>query len=93
MIIPGLPQRAFSSATAASTAFWNLASSAASEAGSDERMSTSIQASNGIELTDVPPPMRPTLNVVFGSCGTWNSAIFAIARPSAPIGLAMPNAP
>ena len=33
-------------------------------------MSTSIQASNGMELTDVPPPMRPTLKVVLGSRGT-----------------------
>ena len=30
-------------------------------------MSTSAQASKGMELTDVPPPIRPTLNVVFGS--------------------------
>ena len=37
----------------------------------------------GIALTDVPPPMRPTLNVVFGSRGTSKSAMFAIARPSA----------
>ena len=56
-------------------------------------MSTSIQPSNGIEFTDVPPPTRPTLNVVFGCFGTWISLIFAIARPIAPIGLAMPNAP
>ena len=56
-------------------------------------MSTSIQPSNGIELTDVPPPTRPTLNVVFGERGTCISLIFAIARPMAPIGLAMPNAP
>ena len=47
-----------------------FASTAASDAGSDDRMSTSIQPSNGIEFTDVPPPMRPTLNVVFGCFGT-----------------------
>jgi hypothetical protein len=28
----------------------------ASDAGSDDRMSSSIQPSNGIEFTDVPPP-------------------------------------
>ena len=90
---PGLPHRAFSSATAASIAFWMFASTAASDAGSDERMSSSIQPSNGIEFTDVPPPIRPTLKVVFGCFGTWISWIFAIARPIAPIGFAMPNAP
>ncbi len=56
-------------------------------------MSTSIQPSNGIEFTEVPPPTRPTLNVVFGSVGTWNSAIFAMARPIASIGFARPKAP
>ena len=56
--------------------------------GSDDRMSTSIQPSNGIEFTEVPPPTRPTLNVVFGCCGTCISSIFAIARPIAPIGFA-----
>ena len=34
-------------------------------------MSTSIQLSNGIEFTDVPPPITPTLKVVFGDAGTW----------------------
>ena len=33
-------------------------------------MSTSMLTSTGIELTDVPPPTTPTLNVVFGSTGT-----------------------
>ena len=42
---------------------------------SAERMSTSIHASNGIAFTEVPPPTRPTLNVVFGSRGTWKSPI------------------
>ena len=49
-------------------------------------MSISIQASNGMALTDVPPPIRPTLNVVFGFVGTSNCAIVAMARPSACIG-------
>ena len=42
-----------------------------------------LVGSKGIEFTDVPPPMRPTLKVVFGSLGTWKSPIAAIARPSA----------
>ena len=91
VITPGRPHRAFSSATAASTACWNLASSAASAAESDDRKSTSIQASDGIAFTDVPPPIRPTLNVVRGSSGTWNSAIFATARPSAFAGFGRPK--
>ena len=86
-------QRTFSAATASSTALWNLASSDCSDAASAERMSTSIHASNGIEFTDVPPPMRPTLKVVFGSFGTWKSPIAAIARPSAWIGFTIPKAP
>jgi hypothetical protein len=36
-------------------------------------MSTSIHPSNGMELTDVPPPTRPMLNVVFGCFATWIS--------------------
>ena len=43
----------------------------------------SIDASNAIEFTDVPPLITPTLNVVFGEAGTWISEILAIARPSA----------
>ena len=49
-------------------------------------MSISNHASNGIAFTDVPPPMRPTLNVVFGFSGTSNCEIVATARPSACIG-------
>ena len=56
-------------------------------------MSTSMLPSNGIEFTDVPPEITPTLNVVFGVDGTWMSAMPAIARPSAWIGFGMPNAP
>ena len=54
---------------------------------SPERRSTSIQASLAIALIDVPPPMRPTLNVVRGELGTWKSAMRAIALPSAWIGI------
>ena len=49
-----------------------------SAAGSADRRSTSIQRPTAIAFTDVPPPTRPTLNVVFGSRGTWRSAICAI---------------
>jgi hypothetical protein len=48
-----------------------------------DRRSTSIQASDEIELTEVPPPMRPTLKVVLGCDGTLRSARCAMARPSA----------
>ena len=65
-----LPHRSCSSATAVSSARCRFASSAVNAAESIERKSISIQASNGIELTDVPPPTRPTLKVVFGSPGT-----------------------
>ena len=66
----GLPHRSFSSTTARSIASRTAASSAVRAARSAERRSTSIQASNGIEFTEVPPPMRPTLNVVRGWLGT-----------------------
>src|ERR1039458_6372637 len=56
-------------------------------------MSTSIQHSNGMALTEVPPPTRPTLNVVLGLLGTWKLSTLAMARPIAWIGLAMPKAP
>jgi hypothetical protein len=84
--------RSFSSAVAASTALRNLASNALRAVESDDRMSTSIHASEGIELIDVPPPTRPTLKVVLGLEGTWNSPTFAMARPIAPMGLGSPNA-
>ena len=56
-------------------------SSAASAALSADRRSTSNHASNGIALTDVPPPIRPTLNVVRGDVGTVRSDTAATARP------------
>jgi hypothetical protein len=43
----------------------------------------SIDAENGMELTEVPPEMTPTLNVVFGDVGTWTAAMSAIALPHA----------
>jgi hypothetical protein len=47
-------------------AAWKRVSRSLSTAGSAERMSTSIQASKGMALTEVPPPTRPTLKVVLG---------------------------
>ena len=68
---PGRPHRAFSSATAASTRLLKRVVERGERGGSTwTARSTSIQASDGIALTDVPPPMRPTLNVVCGSPGT-----------------------
>ena len=75
--------RAFSCATASFHAWRNCFSSDRSEAVSPERRSTSIHASLEMALIDVPPPTRPTLNVVRGELGTWKSAMPAIARPSA----------
>ena len=52
-------------------------------------------ASGGVAIAvaPVPPRARPTLNVVFGSCGVRSSAIRAIARPIAWTALGVPNAP
>ena len=50
-----------------------------------------MDAESEIVFTEVPPWITPTLNVVFGSSGTWNSAICAMARPIAWIGLGMPK--
>jgi hypothetical protein len=65
-----LPQRAFSRARESSKTFMNCESTVPSAFTSAERMSISIQASYAMELMDVPPPIRPTLNVVLGSDGT-----------------------
>ena len=83
----------FSSSAAWRTIIRNAVSSFSSSTGDSDRMSTSIQVSNGIELTDVPPPTTPTLNVVFGVCGTWMADSFCIAAPIANAGLTRPNAP
>src|SRR5262245_66641771 len=56
-------------------------------------MHTSIHDSKGIELTEVPPPITPTLYVVFGLEGTGILDSFAIALPSAYAGLTSPNDP
>ena len=86
-------QRAFSSATAWRTAAWKRASSESSAAGSTERMSTSMLASAAMAFTEVPPCTTPTLKVTLGSAGTWKSAILAMARPRACVGLGMPKSP
>ena len=54
-------------------------------------LQTPVRAIRRQVFTEVPPWITPTLNVVFGSFGTWNSAICAIARPIAWIGLGMPK--
>ena len=51
----------FCSASASVIAAWKMASISSSRPGSMDRMSTSIQFSDGIEFTEVPPPMRPML--------------------------------
>jgi len=85
--------RAFSAASAFRTAAWNFLSRSASACADSERKSTSIEPLGEIVFTDVPPSMIPTLNVAFGVVGTWMSAIAAIARPNAWMGLGMPKAP
>ena len=59
----GLPSRRswFSSTSARSMAAMKEASIRDRLSGLSDRMSTSIHASNGMEFTEVPPPMRPTL--------------------------------
>jgi hypothetical protein len=54
-------------------------------------MSTAILGSAAMALTEVPPATVPTVKVVFGSFGGFNSEIFAIARPMAWIALGNPN--
>jgi len=68
-------------------------STASSASAVSERISRSIAAEKGIEFTDVPPEITPTLNVVLGEPGTCTSEMPAIALPSAWIGFGMPNAP
>ena len=51
----------FSSASPLCIAALNAASIRFRLSGLSERMSTSIITSNGIELTEVPPPITPTL--------------------------------
>jgi hypothetical protein len=51
-----------------------------------------MNISVGIELTDVPPPTTPTLNVVLGLAGTMTRENVAIAVPIVNAGLTSPNA-
>ena len=62
--------RLFSAATPASMALRIRASAESRFASDSDRMSTSIDASPAIELTDVPPFTMPTVYVVFGLAGT-----------------------
>ena len=48
-------------------------------------------ADSGIELTEVPPRITPTLNVVFGDAGTGVWLKTRMARASAMIGLGAPK--
>ena len=60
--LPSLVERAkFSPSAASWTILSNRSSTRLSSVTDSERMSTSIQLSTGIELTDVPPPIRPML--------------------------------
>ena len=60
--------------------------------GTDEYRTPLPSESRTFELTEVPPPIRPTLKVAFGCSGTSKSATAAIARPRPWIGLARPKA-
>ena len=91
---PSRVERAlFSSATASFMRPMNVSFSFSSSARDSDRMSTSIQCSTGMELTEVPPPTTPTLNVVFGVDGTFRRPNFCMALPMANAGLTRPNAP
>ena len=83
--------RAFSATSARRAARWTCASSLASDAADSERISTSMDVSNGIALTDVPPFTTLTLNVVLGDVGVRRSAMAAIARPNAWAGFGIPK--
>jgi hypothetical protein len=76
-----VPQRLFSSATAASTAARICFSVASIASICSERMSIAMRASGEMVLTEVPPAMVPTVKVVLGKLGVCTSEIFAIARP------------
>src|ERR1700676_898691 len=56
-----------------------------------ERRSTLIDASAGIEFTEVPPSISPTLNDVRGFSGTGTFTKRAIPRASAWIGFGAPK--
>jgi hypothetical protein len=83
----------FSSSTASPTIRWNASSTFFNSSGDSDRMSTSMNISVGMELTEVPPPTTPTLNVVRGDAGTCSRESFVMALPMANAGLTRPNAP
>ena len=75
-MVSGSPLRRslFASSSASRIARWNSASTPFNLSGLTERMSTSIHDSNGIEFTDVPPPILPTLYDVRGPLDVNGSA-------------------
>jgi len=54
-------------------------------------MSTRMLADSGIEFTDVPPLITPTLNVVLGLSGTGTRLNLSMARASTMMGLGTPK--
>ena len=54
-------------------------------------MSTRMLADSGIEFTEVPPRITPTLNVVLGEDGTGVCANACTARASTTMGLGAPK--
>src|SRR6266404_9172129 len=56
-----------------------------------ERRSTRMLADSGIEFTDVPPRITPTLNVVLGVPGTGVRLKTSIVRDRTIIGLGAPK--
>ena len=80
-----------SCATARSTASRSARSIRSTCSPAAERMSTLMAADSGIEFTEVPPVITPTLKVVFGEAGTGVRANRSMARASTTIGLAVPK--
>ena len=85
-------RRAFSCCAAARTMMRISRSNRSSIVADVDRRSTSSQPSSGIELIDVPPPIRLTDNVVRGDFGSGSDASIAAAAAAACTALGMPNA-
>jgi hypothetical protein len=77
--------------TIVSVTIWRIAK-AASRRGRDslERISRRALAEDGMELTDVPPEIEPTLRVVRGEEGNGRSEMAVRARLSRRIGFGVP---
>ncbi len=92
---PSLLNR-FSASVALPTASRRASAMRSRLSGLSERMSTSIQASKGMEFTEVPPPIRPTLKLVRGPDRVRESATTvknSMALPRAWEGFTRPKAP